>query len=997
MKKFLSLLFLSLFIFSLAAAKVLHVETEHFDIIFDEEAKESAGIIFNCAEDFLSELCQQYNTAPEFKTPVYITSKSDVHNGYFTNYNYNHILIYDALPDQELMVNSENIKKTFYHELTHLVSLNTRNKFWRTFDIIFGDIYNPGYYLNMTTFFNEGATVTQESMDGEGRLNNGFYLQALKQAKVSGKFPHWSDVMGARTVYPSGKASYLFGSAFTEYIQKKYGMDKYAQLWYKGINFHGFTMPWVFKNTYGISLDEEWNNFYQSIDTGDIVEAGTLVSADTEQETDNAAAAGRSEPQKKNTDAFIKTKPLHRYVIGGGTRADNGNFLLHDKTTGELFLCFSEKNGKIKKKKILTDSSLSEAGLCGGGKFISIKKTIANGSETKTAGQILNLSEKKCIKLKSSSIYALTAMTIASKNYAACIEQKGQRAGLCIYDLDSTKIPLYEFCFEENQIPFNLTSNENGDLWFILKDKMEFSICRLQYNPDEKKSTCRKIKLDGMFLRDLSVLTEAGGNTEIYFSYTRGRDFPKAGKIFINGYSAEITLNTASLSGGFFSPVPFGEKILYSANYYDETKIQSLDSAVLFESKNSTEKFSIELKDEFFSEQNNKPDEISLVQSNPYRKLFYPKQTIAPFSVLQSYYLAPSIFNSDEKDGIGGQTLYPFGLSMIKNNPSDTRHLILTAGYNPIENAGGAGGIFLGKTHSGFFDFNDTFNSIFDSKGLRQLNNETTASIKFQTGRISRITLSDTNFLYYGKSCMKPKQQTLFLLSDESLEHNYFYNRNTASISFSNIHPTGIKTHERLGFSAGINFKSVFVSADTEKENSIYRRFQDYKDGHLKFFSLYPSLSLVLPKILPIENKGYITYNLPVILNASIYSSNSTLAFFSLQTVLFSWEAQKGLGIIPLFLNSISLSALYQCEYVHDHMKSMGIKNIKEDFSTLSGMMKTEYAGASFAAKFAVNTGALASQSVNFNFIWNIHYGISGNNEGKIINTMSLGVNSTLF
>lgn len=70
---------------------------------------------------------------------------------------------------------------------------------------------------------------TRKSKNGEGRLKDGFFLHDLRQAKLSGKFPGYTDCFGARTIYPYGTTSYIFGSAFTEYIIEKYGMDKYAE------------------------------------------------------------------------------------------------------------------------------------------------------------------------------------------------------------------------------------------------------------------------------------------------------------------------------------------------------------------------------------------------------------------------------------------------------------------------------------------------------------------------------------------------------------------------------------------------------------------------------------------------------------------------------------------------------------------------------------------------------------------------------------------------
>lgn len=65
---------------------------------------------------------------------------------------------------------SEPLLGTFTHELTHAVSINMRNPFWKVIDSVFGDIFNPGSAIIMTTLFKEGAAVSMEVPAGKGGL-----------------------------------------------------------------------------------------------------------------------------------------------------------------------------------------------------------------------------------------------------------------------------------------------------------------------------------------------------------------------------------------------------------------------------------------------------------------------------------------------------------------------------------------------------------------------------------------------------------------------------------------------------------------------------------------------------------------------------------------------------------------------------------------------------------------------------------------------------------
>ena len=179
-------------------------------------------------------------------------------NAYWSAVPYNHIVIYDTALIDDLAVFSENLLSTFRHELTHAYTYNLKNKFWRGVGF-FGDLINPAY-LFITSGWAEGATLTSESAGGEGRLNNEFAMQMVKQAKLENKFPKYADVQGASDKYPSG-SFYYFNGAFNQWLQEKYGMEKYAAFWYKCVNFQTISTRLAFKKIYGIRINKAWEEF----------------------------------------------------------------------------------------------------------------------------------------------------------------------------------------------------------------------------------------------------------------------------------------------------------------------------------------------------------------------------------------------------------------------------------------------------------------------------------------------------------------------------------------------------------------------------------------------------------------------------------------------------------------------------------------------------------------------------------------------------------------
>ena len=189
-------------------------KTKWFDIIYPARCEESASILYEKADSVYEEVTAQYGLTPSFRMPVVITPAVEKFNAFWEAAPYNHIAIYDTgvSAESEIAVFSETLISVFRHELTHAVTYNMKNGFWRFMGNVFGDCIAPGM-LSVTTGMAEGATVTSESAAGEGRLNDEYSKHFVKQAKIEGKFPSYHDVSGASDVAPGG-APYYFNGAF---------------------------------------------------------------------------------------------------------------------------------------------------------------------------------------------------------------------------------------------------------------------------------------------------------------------------------------------------------------------------------------------------------------------------------------------------------------------------------------------------------------------------------------------------------------------------------------------------------------------------------------------------------------------------------------------------------------------------------------------------------------------------------------------------------------
>lgn len=250
------------------------VKTEYFDIIFPQSCRETALKISAVCDGYYEEIAAMFGYEPCQRFPVSITDQVESPNAFFSMAPYNLIVFYDTEETYDMEADEDSVEGTFYHELVHAVSLNSKSPAMRGLEC-FADFITPAG-LSLTSFWFEGAAVAFESLREGGRLNDPFFSQKLAAAKLGAmtgekKFPSWRDVTGARDIYPYGNDAYVFGSRFARYLIETYGMEKYAEFWRNaGTSLSLSFCAGVFKKTYKIKLSNAWEDFYESIAVPDI-------------------------------------------------------------------------------------------------------------------------------------------------------------------------------------------------------------------------------------------------------------------------------------------------------------------------------------------------------------------------------------------------------------------------------------------------------------------------------------------------------------------------------------------------------------------------------------------------------------------------------------------------------------------------------------------------------------------------------------------------------
>lgn len=240
------------------------VRTAHFDLIYSDETAFSAALLLEKMDSLYDELKTKLRLDSDIRFPVVLTSSPDTHNAYYSSAPFSHIVIYDSPVTVGEVSHREALINTFRHELTHAISYNLHNGFWWGVERIFGDTFNPALWM-MTMGLSEGAAVSEESSNGEGRLHSDFHTQLTKQALIEGVFPLYSEIQGTRSARPSGHLSYYFGGAFCQYLQEAYGEDKYALFLHRLVNWQSLTYFTCFREVYGFGIKKAWDGWRASI------------------------------------------------------------------------------------------------------------------------------------------------------------------------------------------------------------------------------------------------------------------------------------------------------------------------------------------------------------------------------------------------------------------------------------------------------------------------------------------------------------------------------------------------------------------------------------------------------------------------------------------------------------------------------------------------------------------------------------------------------------
>lgn len=956
------------------AKDIKYVKTEYFDIYYSEQSAEFAELLINNADSIYKDVCDGYKIKPSRRFPVIIVCNTDYYNSYVSSSYYTHIVMFDSKVTPDLSLYDDNqVLGVFKHELTHAVIWNNfLSDEMKNMQRLFGDhfVLNP---FKITSTLNEGAAIVSESVnEGEGRLNDGYYLHLIRQLKLMNSIPGWRDAMGNTSTYIEGGINYDIGGPFTQYIQKIYGIEKFVEFISDCENsMKRSFISQSFKKVYEKSFDDVWNDFIESIFVPGI-------SANPLENENVFDFFDYSKGNVKKSSFNIKNRTTSRF---GNISQSVDAFLYSDRATGKVYIV--EKNADCfpKKIKVLTQSVLyTGEKISSDGRYVAIDFIDRLSDGYKFKAGILDVESGKMLKLNKTEITDSVVIKNGKDYYFVCLRNKGQKSFIDFYKLLLTKknkLKGFEFSYkisvEKNENVYSLTPADidKGKLAVIVQKKLKWFI-RVY---DNQSYTDYSLP-EGFRIRNLTY----NPVEEIFnMTYVTKNIFPRFA--YFDTKSSVLTYMDEDLSGGVYSNVSIGNKLYYSANFVTDNKLLLLDIEKVKKSEIecSKEDVKINYNNEIF-------DECNL---DSYKPLDYKQSRfwrIVPFFAMNQFTADFGSFSSQGTFSdyyLGFVNAANLGFSIINNDPWDNFRDFFSIGYNlgsdytemsnfiSMDNSSWGGNLSI--INSSNFIILDLTESQLHADNYFELQKEIQFKNNFQ------ISFYDTNLAFVGKRMEfdiygKQKQDDL---------NSYYYEDNQIGLTFlKRFTAPGYLGNQRYIY-ATASYQTVVQGSLGEIKGKNYFGLEKGEHKYLDFYqNVKPSVGFAI-NLLPINCIRNYSYNLPTALTVSLFEDEWKFFSGSLDVIIFEFEIQKAFKFIPIYNHRILFTFNYDF-YYWGHNEQFEIKNTFRNFQNLSDYEFADSFGLNVALAFGSNIGSYANSSATFcPFLGILYTNMNGASENK--------------
>lgn len=567
--------------------KMFLIKTEHFDIIYSKESEETALLLTENADRLYAEaeqsLCEKSpGLLPKSRLhmPVIISPDSDSFSVNYTAHPYNRIIIFDSPAAFEASVFDDPLLSLFYREIYKALTQTIRSPFnqfvakW-----IGGEAYQPVALFNLPYSFIEGnASLEEGREDFQGRLNDGYFLQILSQAKLEKRFPNWSQITNVRDTYPGEELSYAAAAGFAAFLMNTYGVEKYALLWEESGKINPLLTQGVFYKAYGIKLKELWAQFEASV----------------------PLPAGFSEGENHGPEGellFPKDKEANYEHI---LLTDYG-LVWYDRIRHEVDIFDDKKVLKLRELLFLADN-VERMSLSPDGRYMAVSYTQARTMKelSSCSTWIYDLKNRHFLNSKFELRDSAIIKTGDGSSALVGVNVENFQARLEVYSLpecdaagnEKESLLLYSREFNRNKIPFSPVYAGNGFISYILAEGPENFLCRFSFEEkvaassapvEEEKWQLRREDSSPLRINRLSYNNIKDNSKKLYtfnFALAGEHSFTRAGFIELDeNYEPEsLQLAAEDFSGGMNFPLLSADRqtVFYSAKKYSVNQLRSL-------------------------------------------------------------------------------------------------------------------------------------------------------------------------------------------------------------------------------------------------------------------------------------------------------------------------------------------------------------------------------------------------------------------------------------
>lgn len=847
------------------------IETKYFDIIYAPQSELSAQILAANADALYEKAAAEFETEAWMHFPVVLNPSAQSSNGFFTTTPYTHICVYDTPNDaDELAVNSDSLVNVFYHEMIHALTANIHKNSKENKKNPLGDIYQYPFLLNSRLFTIEGATVSRESSEGEGRVNSGYSMSMLIQSKLEGKFPSWQDISGPRDIYPSQTASYNFGGAFNAWLQNEYGMTKYADFWKECSVFHLTGMSGAFKKVYGMTVTQAWNLFEETVPLPET----DLQTSVTVLKKDLRSHNLTIRPGTENGIVYLKNFSSVRY------------FPLSDiSSERELFSCYG---------------SHDQLSFSPDGRYLAVSSCLTGYSDVYSV-RLFDMEENAfCGAEIPFSRKAVVTEASDGTDYLYCIESAAGYEFVTMYRLEDvlsaedglpepvrrTELTSFDEIYGTAPAPDGAVClRKTNGVWYVTRAyingkteswRLPDSVMPLDISPVAGSA-------EGDTLKFYTSITSHGMNAGS--EYESGA-IARLGEIVIQNGQATLSYQKMPFSGGVHNPAVSSNGTVYSIS-----RLYECDGLFRYCLSDTAMTEPVGLEREV-PVQYDTARVVASVAFEPqkYRDIKYMKRG----TIFSLAGVALSVLSTISVEN-------PIGITYWTANPQDTLNVQLSASV-PLP--------FLEMPLELFASFYGTTCSLMGSdlswnaEGLIRFNDD--YSIQSLEGRIAfqnqfllsnpGETVSLKNVSVFADESGNADSEIRIAIAD-SLGVRYTLSRRKG--------PNKLAVS---GFTAGLQFLAEYnvldsITTNVKKGVLVYEERMYAQPGIFAGFRL--------ARILPLSYKPTVTYNWPLEVSASLFGATDTFFAADATVNLLAVEIQKGLPLVPLYCQRFSIDAGY--------------------------------------------------------------------------------------